>query len=70
MFNRPSTSGTGRSDGSHSIGRTTATCSIQRVCRELKRVLEETRLETRTRVLVVTGAGDRLFCIGGEKDVA
>ena len=37
------------------------------MCRELKAVLEETRLETRTRVLVLTGAGDRFFCIGGEK---
>jgi naphthoate synthase len=38
------------------------------MCRELKAVLEETRLETRTRALVLTGAGDRFFCIGGEKD--
>ena len=38
------------------------------MCRELKNVLEETRLETDTRVLVITGAGDRFFCIGGEKD--
>lgn len=38
------------------------------MCRELKAVLEETRLETRTRVLVLTGAGDRFFCIGGEKE--
>jgi naphthoate synthase len=38
------------------------------MCRELKAVLEETRLETRTRVLVLTGAGDRFFCIGGQKE--
>jgi naphthoate synthase len=38
------------------------------MCRELKTVLEETRLETRTRVLVLTGAGDRFFCIGGDKE--
>jgi naphthoate synthase len=38
------------------------------MCRELKVVLEETRLETRTRVLVLTGAGDRFFCIGGDKE--
>jgi naphthoate synthase len=38
------------------------------MCRELKRVLEETRLETETRVLVLTGAGERFFCIGGEKE--
>jgi naphthoate synthase len=38
------------------------------MCRELKAVLEQTRLETDTRVLVLTGAGDRFFCIGGEKE--
>ena len=35
--------------------------------RELKDVLERIRNETRTRVVVLTGAGDRFFCIGGEK---
>jgi naphthoate synthase len=35
--------------------------------RELVAVLEATRSETRTRVIVLTGAGDRFFCIGGEK---
>jgi naphthoate synthase len=35
--------------------------------RELKSVLERTRTEMRTRVLVLTGAGDRYFCIGGDK---
>jgi naphthoate synthase len=38
------------------------------MCHELKAVLEATRLETRTRVLVLTGAGDRFFCIGGDKE--
>ncbi len=38
------------------------------MCRELKAVLEQSRLETDTRVLVLTGAGDRFFCIGGEKE--
>jgi naphthoate synthase len=38
------------------------------MCRELKAVLEQTRLETRTRVLVLTGAGERFFCIGGRKE--
>jgi naphthoate synthase len=38
------------------------------MCRELKAVLEQTRLETDTRVLVLTGAGERFFCIGGEKE--
>ena len=35
---------------------------------ELKDALECTRRETRTRVLVLTGAGDKFFCIGGEKE--
>jgi naphthoate synthase len=35
---------------------------------ELKAILEKTRMETRTRVLVLTGAGDRYFCIGGDKE--
>jgi naphthoate synthase len=37
------------------------------MCRELKVVLEAVRSETRTRVVVLTGAGERFFCIGGEK---
>lgn len=36
--------------------------------RELYTALEAARRETRTRVVVLTGAGDRFFCIGGEKD--
>jgi len=36
--------------------------------RELKEVLEGARQETRTRALILTGAGDRFFCIGGDKD--
>ena len=36
--------------------------------RELRDVLDRTRLETRTRVLIITGAGDRFFCIGGDKE--
>ena len=36
--------------------------------RELYAALEVARRETRTRVIVLTGAGDRFFCIGGEKD--
>ena len=35
--------------------------------RELVAALEISRRETRTRVVVLTGAGDRFFCIGGEK---
>jgi naphthoate synthase len=37
------------------------------MCMELKAVLEAARTETRTRVVVLTGAGERFFCIGGEK---
>ena len=35
--------------------------------RELVAALEISRRETRTRVVVLTGAGDKFFCIGGEK---
>jgi naphthoate synthase len=35
---------------------------------ELKQVLESTRRETRTRVIILTGAGDKFFCIGGDKE--
>ena len=37
------------------------------MCHEIRDCIEEMRRETRTRVLVITGAGDRFFCIGGEK---
>jgi naphthoate synthase len=37
-------------------------------CHELRDCIEAARRETRTRVLVLTGAGDRFFCIGGRKD--
>jgi naphthoate synthase len=37
------------------------------MCRELRLVLDATREESRTRVLVLTGSGDRFFCIGGDK---
>jgi len=30
--------------------------------------INDIRRETRTRVLVITGAGDKFFCIGGRKD--
>jgi naphthoate synthase len=30
--------------------------------------INEIRRETRTRVIVITGAGDKFFCIGGRKD--
>ena len=37
-------------------------------CHEVRDCLEAIRNETRTRVLVITGAGDKFFCIGGRKD--
>jgi naphthoate synthase len=30
--------------------------------------INDIRRETRTRVLVITGAGDKFFCIGGRKE--
>ena len=38
------------------------------MCHEIRECINEIRRETRTRVLVVTGAGDKFFCIGGRKD--
>lgn len=38
------------------------------MCHEIRDCIELIRRETRTRVLVITGAGDRFFCIGGRKD--
>lgn len=40
------------------------------MCHEVRDCLESIRNETRTRVTVITGAGDRFFCIGGRKDEA
>ena len=37
------------------------------MCHEIRDCIEQVRRETRTRVLVITGAGDRFFCIGGRK---
>jgi naphthoate synthase len=39
-----------------------------KMCHEIRDCINEIRRETRTRVLVITGAGDRFFCIGGRKD--
>ena len=39
-----------------------------KTCLELRNCIENIRNETRTRVVVLTGAGDRFFCIGGRKD--
>ncbi len=38
------------------------------MCLEIRDCINEIRRETRTRVLVLTGAGDRFFCIGGRKE--
>jgi naphthoate synthase len=35
---------------------------------EIRDCINAVRRETRTRVLVITGAGDRFFCIGGRKE--
>lgn len=37
------------------------------MCHELRDCMNDIRRETRTRVVVLTGSGDRFFCIGGEK---
>ena len=39
-------------------------------CHEVRDCINEIRRETRTRAIVLTGAGDRFFCIGGRKDGA
>jgi naphthoate synthase len=38
------------------------------MCHEIRDCIERIRRETRTRVIVITGAGDKFFCIGGQKD--
>lgn len=38
------------------------------MCHEIRDCLESIRGETRTRVVVLTGAGDKFFCIGGRKE--
>ncbi len=38
------------------------------MCHEIRDCINEVRLETRTRVLVITGAGEKFFCIGGRKE--
>jgi naphthoate synthase len=37
------------------------------MCHEIRDCINDIRRETRTRAIVITGAGDRFFCIGGEK---
>lgn len=38
------------------------------MCHEIRDCINAIRRETRTRVIVLTGAGDKFFCIGGRKD--
>jgi naphthoate synthase len=38
------------------------------MCHEVRDCIEQSRRETRTRVLVLTGAGDKFFCVGGRKE--
>ena len=38
-------------------------------CHEVRDCIEKIRREIRTRVIVMTGAGDKFFCIGGRKDL-
>jgi naphthoate synthase len=38
------------------------------MCIEVRECLERIRNETRTRVVVLTGAGEKFFCIGGRKE--
>ncbi len=38
------------------------------MCHEIRDCINAIRRESRTRVIVITGAGDRFFCIGGRKE--
>ena len=38
------------------------------MCHEIRDCINNIRRETRSRVLVITGAGDKFFCIGGRKE--
>jgi naphthoate synthase len=38
------------------------------MCHEIRDCIEAIRRETRTRAVILTGAGDKFFCIGGRKD--
>jgi naphthoate synthase len=38
------------------------------MCHEIRDCINEIRRETRTRVIVITGAGDKFFCTGGRKE--
>ncbi len=38
------------------------------MCHEIRDCINAIRRETRTRVLVITGAGEKFFCLGGRKE--
>jgi naphthoate synthase len=38
------------------------------MCHEIRECINALRRETRTRVLVITGAGEKFFCLGGRKE--
>ncbi|MDY7579124.1 enoyl-CoA hydratase-related protein [Herbaspirillum sp. RTI4] len=38
------------------------------MCHEIRDCINAIRRETRTRVIVLTGAGDKFFCLGGRKE--
>ena len=38
------------------------------MCHEIRDCINTIRRESRTRVIVITGAGDKFFCIGGRKE--
>jgi naphthoate synthase len=38
------------------------------MCHEIRECINAVRRETRTRVLVITGAGEKFFCLGGRKE--
>ena len=39
-----------------------------KMCHEIRDCIDAIRRETRTRVIVLTGAGEKFFCIGGRKE--
>jgi naphthoate synthase len=39
-----------------------------KMCHEIRDCINNIRREARTRVIVITGAGDKFFCTGGRKD--
>ena len=56
------------SAGSRSTVRDDGNMFTPQMCHEIRDCINDVRRETRTRVLVITGAGDKFFCIGGRKE--